>query len=89
MHGLNLIGGEWREAKAMERMVVLDPADDALVGSVPASGHHDVSIAIDGAQRSLDEMKRLGLQARIKIVQEISRGIQSRRDEIAELITRE
>ena len=89
MHGLNLIGGEWREAKGMERMVVLDPADDAPVGSVPASGHLDVSVAIDGAQRSLDEMKRLGLQTRIKIVQEISRGIQSRRDEIAELITRE
>ena len=89
MNGLNLIGGEWCEAAGMERMPVLDPADDAPIGSVPSSGPADVIRAIDGAEQSLPHMVELGLLSRMDIVREISRGIQSRRDEIAALITRE
>ena len=43
-----LIGGEWRQGAAHEELEVLNPANEAVVDTVPAGSREDVELAARG-----------------------------------------
>src|SRR5947209_3166149 len=47
-----LIGGEWRQAAAREELEVLNPANEAVVDTVPAGSREDVELAVATAKRA-------------------------------------
>jgi aldehyde dehydrogenase (NAD+) len=47
------IGGEWRPAVGAERVDVLDPATEQVIGHVPAAGAQDVDAAVRAAREAL------------------------------------
>ena len=45
----NYINGEWRPALKGGRIAVVNPANEAVIGSIPASTAEDVSTAVEAA----------------------------------------
>ena len=55
MHQYNklYIGGQWCDAISTERIEVLSPATEAVIGTVPAAGAADVDAAVAAAKLAL------------------------------------
>ncbi len=47
------IGGEWRPARGRDTITVVNPADERVVGHVPAGGAGDVDDAVRAARAAL------------------------------------
>lgn len=45
----NYIGGEWKPALKGGRIPVVNPANEAVMGSIPASTAEDVNVAVEAA----------------------------------------
>lgn len=82
-----LINGEWREGK--DYFEVRNPYDGSLLRKVPLSSKSDVKDAILSAKRAFAVMSEMPAHKRSAILSNTSRIIESRKGEIAELITRE
>ncbi len=50
-----LIGADWRDARDGGRLDVINPADEQLLGSVPAAGEADVDAAVAAARTALED----------------------------------
>jgi acyl-CoA reductase-like NAD-dependent aldehyde dehydrogenase len=65
-----LIGGEWRRAASSKEIEVVNPATEAVVGSVPSGEAADVELAVATAKRAFpdwaatDAEKRAGILAK-------------------------
>lgn len=82
-----LINGEWREGK--DYFEVRNPYDGSLLRKVPLSSKSDVKDAILSAKSAFAVMSEMPAYKRSAILSNTSRIIESRKGEIAELITRE
>lgn len=82
-----LINGEWREGK--DYFEVRNPYDGSLLRKVPLSSKSDVKDAILSAKSAFAVMSEMPAHKRSAILSNTSRIIESRKGEIAELITRE
>jgi acyl-CoA reductase-like NAD-dependent aldehyde dehydrogenase len=82
-----LINGEWREGK--DYFEVRNPYDGSLLRKVPLSSKSDVKDAILSAKSAFAVMSEMPAHRRSAILSNTSRIIESRKREIAELITRE
>ncbi|MEK7845875.1 MAG: aldehyde dehydrogenase family protein, partial [Nitrospinota bacterium] len=82
-----LINGEWREGK--DYFEVRNPYDGSLLRKVPLSSKSDVKDAILSAKSAFAVMSEMPAHKRSAILSNTSRIIESRKREIAELITRE
>lgn len=86
----NFIGGEWVNAASGKRYANVNPADTGeQVAEYPLSGAEDAQKAIAAAQGAFEAWMRQTPVARGRILSKASAILESRKAELAELLTRE
>lgn len=86
----NFIGGEWIEASSGKRYQTVNPADTReQVADYPLSGAEEARAAIAAAEGAYPAWSRSSWIARGRILSKASSVIESRKAELAELLTRE
>ena len=81
------VAGEWRTGEGS--FDVTSPYDDGVVASVATPTDADVEHAVAAADRAFSEQPHLPTHVRAEALARISRRIEERKDEVAELIARE
>lgn len=84
----HVIGGQVIDT-ATERIDVVNPATEEVIGSVPAGTAADVDAAVSAASAAFASWSTTPAAERAAVVRRISEGIAARRDEIAATITAE
>ena len=84
-----LIGGEWRDGAAAERIAVLDPATGGEIASVAAGTPGDAHDAVEVADAAQKKWVTVAPRERAEILRSCWSTMIEHTDELAELITRE
>lgn len=82
-----LLGGEPRYSGA--RVEIRDPYDRAVIGVVHWASAGEAAEAVAGAVRAFEETRRLPSHARAEVLRRVAAALSERREELAQLITRE
>ncbi|MGH2819240.1 MAG: aldehyde dehydrogenase family protein, partial [Actinomycetota bacterium] len=82
-----LVAGEWKTGSGT--IDVKSPFDAEVVATVCAPSDEDVEAAVQAAADVFDETRTLPVHARAEALTHISRRLDERQDEVAELIARE
>ena len=82
-----LVAGEWRSSG--ETFDVTSPFDDGLVATVASPAPSDVEDAVAAAAATFAQSRTLPVHVRAEALAHISRRLQERADEVAEVIARE
>ena len=86
----NFIGGQWVAPSTGNYFENRNPADqDDLIGLFPSSGEADVHAAIDSARGGFERWKRTPAPARGDVLRRVGDLMAARKEEIANLMTRE
>ena len=86
----NFIGGQWVAPLTGEYFANRNPANqDDLIGQFPASGIADVEAAVASARRGFERWKRTPAPARGDVMRRVGDLMAARKEEIANLMTRE
>ncbi len=86
----NYIDGKWVEPSSGEYFENRNPADeDDLIGRFPSSNADDVNRAVQSAQRGFEKWKRTPPPARGDVLRRVGDIMSERKEEIADLMTRE
>lgn len=83
----NLIDGEL--VTTDQTLEVLNPANEEVVGLVPASGKDELDQAVAAARRAFKSWRKTSPEERQKVVQGISAAIKENADELYRLLTTE
>jgi aldehyde dehydrogenase (NAD+) len=83
------IAGEWTCPAGTETIDVVDPATEAVIGSVPAGLPDDIDLAVSAARTAFDDWSMTEPAARAELLRKIASGLDARSDELSDLITRE
>uniref|UniRef100_UPI00351430AD aldehyde dehydrogenase family protein n=1 Tax=Qipengyuania sp. TaxID=2004515 RepID=UPI00351430AD len=83
----NLIDGEMVDNG--EWLEVLNPANEQVVGRVPACGKDELDRAVAAARRAFKDWKKTSAEERQKVVQDIAAAIKGNADELFRLLTTE
>jgi aldehyde dehydrogenase (NAD+) len=82
-----LVAGEWKDSS--ETFEVNSPFDGSVVATVATPSAADIEIAAQAAADAFSESRKLPVHARAEALMHISRRLQERADEVAEVIARE
>ena len=86
----NFIGGQWIAPATGEYFDNINPADTAdVIGRFPLSGREDVACAVESASRGFRRWRRTPAPARGDVLRRVGDILTRRKDEIADLMTRE
>ena len=86
----NFIGGDWVPPIGGEYFENQNPADTTdVIGRFPLSGAADVERAVESAQRGFEAWRRTPAPVRGDVLRRVGDLLTSRKDEIADLMTRE
>ncbi len=86
----NFIGGQWVAPSTGNYFENRNPANqDDVIGRFPQSGVEDVHAAIDSARRGFEGWKRTPAPARGDVLRRVGDLMAARKEEIANLMTRE
>src|SRR5256886_3954565 len=86
----NFIGGEWVPAKSGQTVPRFNPADTReVVASYPAGGKEEAGAAIEAASKAYAPWAATTPVARGRILSQASHLLESRKADLAELLTRE
>lgn len=83
------IAGGWRDAAGQEKIDVINPATERLLGWIPAGTAEDVDLAVSAAREALEGWTNTPLAERVEFLRRIQAGLEARLDEIATLISLE
>src|SRR4051794_40979112 len=84
-----LIGGEWRQAGAGDEIEVVNPATEAVVGTVPSAQAADVEEAVATARRAFPAWAATDVEARAHVLAKAAALIEERAKDLAALLTSE
>ena len=82
-----LVAGEWRSGS--ESFEVKSPYDSEVVASVSSPTKEDIEAALQAAHECFEESRKLAVHERAEALVHISKRLEERADEVAELIARE
>jgi aldehyde dehydrogenase (NAD+) len=86
----NFIAGKWQEPASGEYFENRNPADwSDLIGQFPLSNEADVECAVQSAQRGFEIWRRTPAPARGDVLRAVGDIMARRKEEIADLMTRE
>ncbi|HEY9374165.1 aldehyde dehydrogenase family protein [Streptomyces sp.] len=88
-HDALYIGGAWRPAVSAETIAVLNPADEQLIGHVPAGAAEDVDAAVRAARAALPGWAAAPPAERAAFLGALRDGLRERAGEIAATVTAE
>ncbi len=83
------IDGAWVPSTGSEKIDVICPTTEDVIGSVPAGTPDDINAAVQAARRAFDEWSQTSVEDRAKFLQQINEGLQARSGEIAETYCKE
>lgn len=83
------IGGEWRPAAGRDTIAVVNPADEQVIGHVPAGTPEDVDAAVRAARAAFPGWAATAPAERAARIGALRDVLVARRDEIAETVTAE
>ncbi|MCX4727507.1 aldehyde dehydrogenase family protein [Streptomyces sp. NPDC090052] len=83
------IGGEWRPAAGPDTIAVVNPADEQVIGHVPAGTPEDVDAAVRAARAAFPGWAATAPAERAARIGDLRDVLVARRDEIAETVTAE
>ncbi len=85
----NLIAGQWREPETRERIDVLSPYTDTVLGTVPMSGAKDVDLAVAGAKAAFVGWRDTPIKERTQTLFRFRELVLARADELSNSAARE
>ena len=86
----NFIAGEWVEPSGGEHFDNVNPADTSdVIGRFPVSNQEDVDRAVASAQRGFAQWRATPAPARGDVLRRVGDILTQRKDELADLMTRE
>jgi aldehyde dehydrogenase (NAD+) len=83
------IDGAWQEPADQERIAVIDPATEQLVGHIAAGGAADVNSAAAAARRAFESFSRSSVEERRALLGRILELFEQRIDEFADALVTE
>ncbi|MFI7387961.1 aldehyde dehydrogenase family protein [Streptomyces sp. NPDC049813] len=83
------IGGEWRPAAGSDTIAVVDPADEKVIGHVPAGTAEDIDAAVRAARTAFPGWAATPPTERAARIAALRDVLVARKDEIAETVTAE
>lgn len=83
------INGHWAVPSGNEVFDVINPATEEIIGTVPAGGHGDADAAVRAAREAFDAWSATTPAERAEWLERIYAELQSRADEMTELIVDE
>jgi acyl-CoA reductase-like NAD-dependent aldehyde dehydrogenase len=83
------IGGEWVEPSGSERIEVVNPATEEVLGTIPACTPVDADRAVDAAREAFASWAETPREERAGYLTAIAAGLGERSEEIAATITQE
>lgn len=83
------VDGKWTPSTGTEKIDVINPTTEEVIGSVPAGSAEDVAKAASAARRVFDSWAGLTPQERGDWVSKIAEGLHARREEIARTVSSE
>ncbi|WP_420032816.1 aldehyde dehydrogenase family protein [Streptomyces sp. cg28] len=83
------IGGEWRPALTGETIAVVNPADESVIGHVPAGTAEDVDAAVRAARAAFPAWAATPPADRAARIAALRDVLVARKDEVAETVTAE
>ena len=83
------IAGKFVTPDGGEKIDLINPATEEKVGSVITGTEKDVNLAVDAAKAAFEDASSLTLDQKKIILQEIIDGMESRREEFAQVISQE
>src|SRR5699024_4979931 len=83
------INGQWVEPVSNETIQVENPATKQIIGSVPASNEEDVNKAVQAAKDAFETWQFTPVEERTELVQSLLKELESRVDEMADVIVKE
>ncbi|MEM7122641.1 MAG: aldehyde dehydrogenase family protein [Pseudomonadota bacterium] len=85
-----LIENTWKGAATGRTIDCTNPADESVIASIPAANAEDVEQAVDAARRAFDGgWKQTDGKTRAAHLRRFAEGIKSRRDDLAQLETKD
>ena len=85
----NYVGGEWVEAANGETFESTSPATGEAIGTFPKSGADDVDRAVEAAKAAFEDWRLVPAPRRGEILFRFAQLLAERKDEVAELMSRE
>jgi malonate-semialdehyde dehydrogenase (acetylating)/methylmalonate-semialdehyde dehydrogenase len=85
----NYVAGEWTPAGSSELLDVTNPANGELLARVPLSSSADLDSAVAAARKALPTWREVSVIARARLLFSLREGLDARRDDLAETVTRE
>jgi acyl-CoA reductase-like NAD-dependent aldehyde dehydrogenase len=89
VEGSMLIGGEWRRAASSKEIEVVNPATEAVVGSVPSGEAADVELAVAIAKRAFPAWASTDTEARAHILAKAAGLVDDNAKALAAVLTSE
>lgn len=83
------IGGEWCSVTTTQRITVINPATEGMLGEVPAAGFEEVERAVAAARAALPGWSATSPEIRAGYLARIHEELVARAPELAETITNE
>jgi len=83
------IDGNFVEPDASEKIDIVNPANEEVVGHVVSGSPKDVDIAVAAANKAFPSVMALTLEQKKKILEEIIIGMEERREDFAQIISEE
>ena len=83
------LDGEWRDALAKEKLEIINPATEEVIGKVSHARKEDLDIALTAAEKAFNSWKNVSAYERSKILRKAADIVRSNADEIAALMTME
>ncbi len=78
-----LVGGKWRGAIGGRTLSVINPCTEEVLGETPAADARDVAEALEHARAALGSWSAVNGWDRAKVLRNIARRMEARRDELA------
>ena len=83
------IDGKFVDPDGSEKIDIVNPATEEVVGYVISGSNKDVDFAVEAANKAFPEVMALTLDQRKKILEEILEGREERREDFAQIISEE
>lgn len=83
------VAGRWNDSAGQEKIDVINPATEQLLGQIPAGTAEDVDLAVNAAREAHEGWANTPLEERVEFLRQIQAGLEARLDEIATLISME
>lgn len=83
------INGKWVKAEGTEKIKVVNPSTEEIIGYIPAGNKEDVDHAIKSAKEAFITWSKSGIEKRMEVLNSLSSLFKERGEELAQIITSE